>query len=181
MKIAVTGGIAEGKSTLVAALAQAGLRCISADEVAREVRAEPATVAKVADLFGIAPDHLDEGLRGVLTDPVARRQLNALMHPLVWGRMRETPHDVAEVPLLIESCLQTAYDYVVVVTCGEEEQRRRLTDRVGDAEKARQLLRTQLPTRAKLPFADRIVRTDGTLADVHIAAGKIAAVFRGTL
>ena len=180
MRIAVTGGVAEGKSTVVASLAKRGLRCVSADEFAREVRGEPQTRRLIAGEFGLDVDGLEDGLRHALADPAARRRLNELMHPLVWSRLQATPHDVAEVPLLVEACLQDAYDYVVVVTCGPAEQRRRLVERLGDEALADQILRTQLPSRAKKPFADLIVRTDGTLEDVHSATGKIAAVFSGT-
>lgn len=180
MKIAVTGGVAEGKSTVLASLKKRGLRCVSADDLAREVRAEPRTRRLIAVEFGLDVDSLEDGLRHVLTDESARRRLNKLMHPLVWSRLQETPHDVAEIPLLVEACIQDTYDYVVVVTCGPEEQRRRLVLRLGDAARADEILRTQLPTRAKKPFADLIVRTDGTLEAVHSATGKIAAVLSGT-
>ena len=179
MRIAVTGGVAEGKSTLVAALAKRGLRTVSADAVARAVRDDPATHRALAEAFSLPLGNLEDGLRLMLADPAERRKLNRIMHPLVWRAMQATPHDVAEIPLLVETCLYDTYDYVVVVTCGEDEQLRRLVARVGDKTTAERLLRSQLPTRAKKPFADLIVRTDGTLEDVHHAAGRIDAVFRG--
>ncbi|MBS1709303.1 MAG: dephospho-CoA kinase [Armatimonadetes bacterium] len=179
MKIAVTGGVAEGKSTLMRFLSDYGLRCLSADDVARQVRQEPETRTLLASSFGLEAKELEAGLRQVLADPHGRRRLNAIMHPLVWSRVQASAYDVAEVPLLVETCLHNQFDYVVLVTCGPEMQRARLKERGLDDISVQRLLASQLSFRAKKPFADLIVRTDGTIEDVQRAAGKIDSIFRG--
>jgi dephospho-CoA kinase len=72
----------------------------------------------------------------------------------------------AEVPLLIETATQGWFDEVWVVSAGVEEQRRRLVERLGNEADADALLSTQLPTEAKIPFADRVVRTNMPLETV---------------
>lgn len=79
-----------------------------------------------------------------------------------------------EIPLLIEACLQGGFDRVWVVTCGADEQRRRLVERLGGEAGAEALLGSQLPTRAKIPFADVVIRTNqpewSVKRDVALAA-----------
>jgi dephospho-CoA kinase len=82
--------------------------------------------------------------------------------------------DVVEVPLLIETCIQSLFERVWVATCGPEEQERRLVERLGDAGAARRLVASQLPTVVKCAFADQAIRTDQPLSSVQKAAGELA-------
>jgi dephospho-CoA kinase len=80
-----------------------------------------------------------------------------------------------EVPLLIETATHQWFDEVWVCDAGDEARWRRLLDRLGgDQESARRLLATQLPTKAKIPFADRIIRTDRPFESVMILTAKLA-------
>ncbi len=161
MRIAVTGGIAEGKSTVLAEIASLGIPTLSADAVAREVLSTGQVQLEVGEALGLSLPLDRAELRARLGDPSARRDLNRIMHPHVWATISSFQHGAVEVPLLIEACLHPAFDQVWVVTCGVTEQRRRLTERLGDARLVDTLLATQLPTRAKIPFASVIVRTLG--------------------
>jgi dephospho-CoA kinase len=159
MKLAVTGGVAEGKSTVVSYLTEAGYKAVSADDLAREAfQTEPVqSVLRELVSGDPTPDAVREAM--VSSDDV-RRQVNRTLHPAILERIRRSDADVFEVPLLIETCIQGLFDRTWVVTCGPEEQLRRLADRLGGTDEARAFLSVQLPTRAKLPFADRIVRTN---------------------
>jgi dephospho-CoA kinase len=86
--------------------------------------------------------------------------------------MEESSAMVHEVPLLIEACLYGCYDVVWVVSCGHEEQRRRLALRLGSEEAAEAFLQTQLPTRAKLAFADLVIRSDRPLRAMREAVAE---------
>lgn len=156
--IAITGGIAEGKSTVLGMLSELGFRTASADEIAKEVFQRPEIQEGVATIFGTFDR---ENIRAAMTmKPELRRELNRIMHGPIWeGILAEIP-DFVEIPLLVETCLHIRFRKVWVVTCGPEEQRRRLKARLGSEAPIDALLATQISTRAKAKFADRIVRTN---------------------
>ncbi|MFQ3587287.1 MAG: dephospho-CoA kinase [Fimbriimonadaceae bacterium] len=160
-RIAVTGGIAEGKSTVVGYIAEAGVATASSDAIARDVFAREEVQARLSAILRVpAPVEAATVRSAISENPDLRRQVNRAMHPEILRRIEAAEAAVVEVPLLLEACLQGLFERVWVVTCGPEEQLRRLTERLGDETAARRLVRTQLPTPAKLPFADRIIRTD---------------------
>lgn len=165
-KIGLTGGVAEGKSTVLGYLRDAGLTTASADAAAREVFTSHE--AELAELLQ-RPLPLDraEMRARMTTDKDLRRSINHLMHRLVVEQLVGQRADVVEVPLLIEACMMSMFDEIWVVTCGPEEQLRRLTSRLGSAEEARRLIATQLPTRVKRVFANEVIRTDQSPADVQ--------------
>jgi dephospho-CoA kinase len=100
--------------------------------------------------------------------------MNEVLHPEVFARLVELGADVVEVPLLIETCLQSSFRQVWVATCGPAEQRRRLLERHGDEGLVARLLSTQLPSVVKSAFADRTLRTDRPLASVQEEVAVIA-------
>jgi dephospho-CoA kinase len=167
MKIAITGGIAEGKSTVMDILSKQGFRIASADAIARDIVNSDSIqieIARILKIDGI-PDR--EDVRDRLSrDHDFRRRLNRLVHPRVLQEMRRSTAQIIEVPLLLEACLQGEFDRVWVVTCGREEQLRRLSQRVGDIESAKRLVATQLQTEVKLTFADEIIRTNQPMSSV---------------
>lgn len=168
---AITGGIAEGKSTVLGYLREVGFRTASADDVAREVFHRPDVLRQIEATFGTA-DRAELRVR-LGADAGARRTLNALLHPPTWAALESSEVEVVEVPLLVEAVLFSHFVGVWVVTCGEEEQRRRLRGRLQGEDAAVQdrmildLLQVQLPTRAKIAFADRIIHTNLPEADVR--------------
>ena len=165
-RIGLTGGVAEGKSTVLGYLRQAGLRTASADAEAREVFI--GHERELAELLQ-RPLPLDRAeMRTRMTaDKDLRRSINRLMHRLVVERLAGLRADVVEVPLLIETCMMSLFDEIWVVTCGPEEQLKRLAARLGSADEARRLIATQLPTRVKCVFANEVIRTDQSAADVQ--------------
>ena len=168
---AITGGIAEGKSTVLGYLNEVGYRTASADEVAREVFHRPDVLRQIEAAFGTADRA--ELRRRLGADAGARRTLNALLHLPTWAALEQLEVEVVEVPLLVEAALFSHVAGVWVVTCGEEEQRRRLRERLPGEEGATrertidELLQVQLPTRVKNAFADRVIRTNLPEADVR--------------
>ena len=156
--IAITGGIAEGKTTVCRYLAAAGATTVSADELARKVFQEAEVQRELASLLGAEPDR--DVVREALGKPDLRRAINRVTHPRILLALAEARADFIEIPLLLETCLQDQFKAVWVVTCGREEQLRRLTARSGSEATAKSLIETQLSSRAKIPFADVLVRTN---------------------
>lgn len=183
MRVAITGGICDGKTTVLSALAEAGYPTFSADAVLTELYGEPTFVQGLVAILGVeaAPGGSVDRVwirNRALEDDRFRRTLNLYTHaPVlrrVLARMGGDRIAFAEVPLLVEAAAQGHFDRVWVVDAGEAERRRRLEQRVGDTGLAERLLATQLPTAVKAAFADRILRTDAPLETVKSLSVSLA-------
>jgi dephospho-CoA kinase len=176
LQVALTGGIATGKSYCLGRFAALGVPTIDADRLAREaVAAGSPGLAAVAQRFGghmVRPDGtLDRAAlaRIVFSDRTARADLEAIVHPDVYRRIREwfaqlphgTPVAMADIPLLFETGHEHDFDAVVVAACTPEEQLRRLVARDGLSEAdARARLEAQSPIDEKVRRAHYVIRTD---------------------
>jgi dephospho-CoA kinase len=183
LRVALTGGIATGKSFSLARFAALGAPVVDADALAREAVAPGSPgLAAVRGRFGasvIAADGtLDRAALGriVFTDRAARSDLEAIVHPAVYRRISEwfitlppaTRVAIADIPLLFETGHSPDFDRVVVCACEPAEQLRRLMARDGLSEaEARARLNAQWPIQEKVARADYVIRTDGTMADTE--------------
>jgi dephospho-CoA kinase len=176
-RVALTGGIATGKSTVAATLRALHVPVVDADVLAREAVA-PGTDGwrAVVDRFGPGVVGSDGGLdraglgRLVFADAAARRALEQIVHPRVRAAVAAffaataAPAAVAEIPLVYESGLAGDFDAVVVVACHPREQLRRLMARDSLAETdARARLAAQWPIEDKARLADRVILSAGGL------------------
>jgi dephospho-CoA kinase len=153
--------VGEGKSTVLAYIQKMGVPTIGSDVVARRVFCLPEVQEQLAAATGLPTPIKPEQLREQFTRlPSLRRTLNRVTHPLIRAELSASDARVAEVPLLFETCIQADYDCIWVVTCGVVEQLQRVSARLGSESAAARLIGTQIPTRAKIPFADRVVRTN---------------------
>jgi dephospho-CoA kinase len=180
--VALTGGIATGKSYVRRRLDAAGLPTIDADQLAREV-VEPGTpgLEAVRSRFGdrvlAADGSLDRPAMAavIFADADARHALEAIVHPAVRERMaawlaaREgdgAAVAVADIPLLYETGRDQAFDAVIVAACDPALQLQRLMTRDGLSEvEARRRIAAQLPIDEKVARATYVVRTDGAFTD----------------
>jgi dephospho-CoA kinase len=180
--VGLTGGIASGKSSVSAMLAERGAEIIDADLIARQV-VMPGERAwqKIQDHFGrdvLAEDgQVDRKKLAdlVFADQAKLTVLNEITHPDIFARVAERlEHNrdrevvvVLDAALLIETGLADRVDVVVVVDAGdEEEQVRRLTATGFDERDARARMAAQLPAEARLARADLVIRNDGTLEEL---------------
>ncbi len=194
VRIALTGGIATGKSVVAHALRAAGVPTVDADQLAREV-VRPGTpgLAAVVGRFGrgvLLPDgQLDRPALGrvVFADVVARQELEALLHPLVragidafFARLPPGVAGVAEVPLLYETGWVSAFDAVVVTACRASTQRARLVLRDGLTDAAAdQRLAAQWPIEDKARLADAVIVTEGAIEATRAQAHRLVGWVRG--
>jgi dephospho-CoA kinase len=181
-RIALTGGIATGKSYVRSRFEALGVPAIDSDVLAREaVAAGTPGLAAVVQRFG--PDVLDAAGtldrqklgRIVFADAGARSALGAIVHPYVrrateaWLSSLDPsrhPFAIAEIPLLYEVGRDRDFDAVVVVACTPDTQLRRLVHRDGLSEaEARQRIAAQMPIEEKVRLADYVIRTDGTFEE----------------
>ena len=182
LKVALTGGIATGKSYVRARVAARGVPAIDADAVVHALFGPGSdTTAAVARRFGAGvvrrDGRIDRNALGAIVfgDAAARQDLEAIVHPQVYARMAEwmaaqaiagARWVVADIPLLFETRRQGEFDRVVVVACSQEEQVRRIMRRDGLPETAaRARLAAQWPTSEKVKLATDVVDTGGTFQD----------------
>ncbi|PPF21239.1 dephospho-CoA kinase [Rathayibacter sp. AY1E3] len=181
--VALTGGIASGKSTVARRLAEHGAVVVDADVLAREVvePGEPA-LAAIAERFGPsvirADGALDRPALGaiVFSDAAARADLNAITHPAVTLRSQRLFAEAAEadpdavvvydVPLLAEGRGAGEFDEVVVVHAPQHLRIERLVARRGlTEEEARARVSSQASDEERLALADVVIDSSGTLED----------------
>lgn len=181
-RIALTGGIASGKSAVADLLAARGAVIIDSDVLAREV-VEPGTpgLAAISERFGagvLAGDgSLDRAALGrlVFADPDARADLEAITHPAIRARAEALraaapPGSVVidVIPLLVEAGLAGGFDTVIVVDADPATQLRRLCARNGfSAQEAGQRLAAQASRADRLAAADLVVPNTGDLAGLR--------------
>lgn len=182
--IALTGGIASGKSTIGRRLAELGATRIDADQLARDAVA-PGTpgLARVTERFGAdriltAAGELDRAALGaiVFQDAAALQDLNGIVHPevarlyaaAVAGARAANPDGliVYEIPLLAETGRAGEFDLVVVADAPEGVRIARMVELRGMTEDdARRRIAQQATAEERRAIADVVIDTSGTEAD----------------
>jgi dephospho-CoA kinase len=192
LRVGLTGGIGSGKSSVSARLAARGAVVIDSDLLTREVVARGTDgLAEVVEVFGdvlTADGDLDRPAVGriVFGDEVARRKLEAIIHPRVRARAAEiesaAPGDavvVHDIPLLVETGQGGSFDLVLVVDVPQEVQVERLTrDRGMTDEEAKARIASQATREQRLAVADLVVDNAGSLEQLD---ARIAEVWPGLL
>ncbi|HET7695112.1 MAG TPA: dephospho-CoA kinase [Vicinamibacterales bacterium] len=181
LRVALTGGIATGKSYCLVHFADLGVPVVDADQLARDaVTPGSPGLRAVVDRFGpevLAGDgSLDRPALGriVFRDARARAALEAIIHPEVYRHIREwfanlpaaTRIAIADIPLVFETGHNHDFDAVVVAACSPEEQVRRVMARDGLSERdARGRLAAQWPIEEKVKRATHVIWTDRGYAE----------------
>lgn len=179
--IALTGGIASGKSAVAAIFASLGVAVLDTDEIARAVvePGSPALAKLVAEFGGKILDtagRLDRARmrERVFNDPEQRKRLEAITHPAIREELArrsqeaDGAYQIHVIPLLTETGRADAYDRVLVVDCPEDEQLNRLMARDGsNLEQARRILAAQVSREQRLSIADDVIVNTGTLDDLR--------------
>jgi dephospho-CoA kinase len=198
IKVALTGGVASGKSTVAGLLREAGLPVLDSDAVARQAVApgKPAWQA-LRQNFGaefFRPDGTVDRqalARHVFSRPEAREKLNRIIHPWITQELQEhlkqlesqgEPLVVVEIPLLFELGLETFYDRVIVVyadVASQKQRLRRRDDRGGDEIEG--ILTAQGSLSQKAARADFVVDNSGPLAVTREQVKKIMGELRKLL
>lgn len=191
--VALTGGIASGKTTVANLLAEHGALLIDSDQLAREV-VEPGTpgLAQVVTRFGeqvlTQAGSLDRQALGeiVFADAAARADLNAIVHPLVRRRRAELIAQAAAdqivvsvIPLLVETGLVDQFDAVVVVDVPSQTQVARLVRRNDiSQEQAQARLDAQASRAERLAAADWVVTNSGSRAELEAQVERLWSQMR---
>ncbi|MDD3717037.1 MAG: dephospho-CoA kinase [Actinomycetota bacterium] len=184
--IALTGGIASGKSTVCDLLAEKGAYILCSDLLAREVvrKGEPAW-RDIVDHFGEGvldeEGEIDRARLAeiVFSDPGERSFLNSVTHPrifqLMFDRLRIRDEEsggegvaVLDIPLLVDVKAAGMFDFTLVVDASPEAQLERITrDRGSSREEALSRIEAQVPRAERLAHADHVIRNEGSLEDLR--------------
>ena len=166
-RIALTGGIACGKSLAARYLNELGVETIDADDVAHELIPDPAERRRIA--------------AEVFADPEKRRALEARLHPLIrecidaFFRAASSPSSVrvAVVPLLFETHWDRDYDIICAVVSGPEAQISRMTANRGySREEAEGRMAAQIPVSEKAARSHYVIRNEGSEQDLRVEVEK---------
>jgi dephospho-CoA kinase len=183
LHVGLTGNIASGKSAVAERLAARGATVIDADALARAVLApDTAALARVRARFGMSVFASDGSLdraalgRLIFSDPSARRDLEAIVHPevargraaaLAAARKAGARVVVSDVPLLFEAGLEGEFDRIVVVDAPEPVRLARLMrDRGLNEADARSVMAAQADPVAKRARATHLIENAGSLDDL---------------
>jgi dephospho-CoA kinase len=190
LTIGLTGGIAAGKSTALAAFERLGAATISSDAVVHELLDSEPLLGRLTERWGtdVAPDgRVDRARVGeiVFADPEQLSWLESQVHPLVGERIgafllslpAATEVAVVEVPLLFESEMEGVFDTTVAVVTSDDVRRARAESRghtlVGERD-ARQLEQAE-----KAERAEHVIENDGTPEQLEQALSALVEKLRG--
>lgn len=188
IKVALTGSIGMGKSTVARMFAAAGVPVFDADEVVRKLQGPGgALVERIGELFPgcVRSGTLDRECLAqiVLDDPAKLAALEAIVHPAVrdWRKAFIDTNLGAdalifEIPLLFETQSEKEFDKVIVVSAPPEVQRARVFERRGmTAAKLESILKRQMPDEEKRRRADFVIDTGGDLSTTEAQVRDILA------
>jgi dephospho-CoA kinase len=188
IRIALTGSIGMGKSTVAGMFERAGIPVFDADAVVRRLQAQDSSlIAAIGERFPgtVSDDVLDrEELAGrVLGKPDELAALEAIVHPAVHAERarfllgnKDAPALLFDIPLLFETHGEHAFDKVIVVSAPAHAQRARVLARDGmTEEKLDAVLARQTPDSEKRGRADFVVDTGGDLSTTEAQVRDIIA------
>ncbi|CAC9527573.1 Dephospho-CoA kinase (EC 2.7.1.24) [uncultured Gammaproteobacteria bacterium] len=169
IKIALTGGIACGKSNVARSFAELGVDIIDLDELSRLV-VEPGTagLSELIDYFSDQILNVDKTLNRhalreiLLKNSVNQEKIESILHPKILEKMKmeikkvKNKLIIIEIPLLVEKNLTYLFDRAIIVECNEENQLKRLLNRENiDKNTAKQLISSQTSHKKRLELTDQ--------------------------
>jgi len=176
--IGLTGGVGSGKTSAARIFQELGAAVVDTDEIAHDLtRPGGAAVAAIRSEFGADYVAADGGLdrakmrRLVFADAVARKKLEAILHPLIRKDSQariaaaQQPYVLVVVPLLLETgAYRELIGRVLVIDCDEERQIARAMKRSAlSSDEVRAIMAAQLPRAKRLAAADDVLHNDADL------------------
>ena len=167
MRIALTGGIACGKSLVAKFLNELGVETIDADDIVHELIPDPVERKRIAaEVFG---------------NETKRKELEARIHPLVRDRINRTIEQsnnrtIAIIPLLFEAHWEKNFDIICCVRSARETQVARMMETRGyTREEAEARLAAQMPVEEKAAKSHYVINNDGSAEDLKTEVKKFVS------
>jgi dephospho-CoA kinase len=197
LRVALTGGIATGKTYVLEQFRRRGVPCLDADVLAHGVMASGTEASSaIAARFGAAmldtTGAVNRAKLGpvVFADASARRELEAIVHPAVYRAITAGlrgfellggyPFAIVDVPLLYETGAEKDFQHVIATLCAPALQMERLVARGMSEQAARQRLAAQWSAERKAVRAEFVVKTDGTFEDTNRQVDAIVPMLRSS-
>ncbi|MEO0480048.1 MAG: dephospho-CoA kinase [Planctomycetota bacterium] len=192
--IGLTGGIASGKSTVAGLFAERGFAVLDADEVSREVARRPEILRRVEAEFG-AQSLGDDGqmdrealARLVFVDPERRKQLEAILHPVIRTELLEALEQnrsegqdtLLDIPLLFESGWNRHCDHIVFLEVPDEIRERRARERGWEDGELERREKNQWPLAEKRAASDTILPNASDLNETRTELDAVLARWRSS-
>ena len=186
--VAITGGIASGKSVVSNWFEEQKFSVFYADKIGHELFEDQYFKNKVEDIFGkevISNGFVDRIKLGeiIFNSAEKRKQLNELMHPEIIKRMQKIIDGssneilIFEIPLLFENSLQKAFDLVINIWTDEDTQLKRLMKRMSmTRDKALKSISSQMPTSEKKKKADVNIENSTSLNSLEDKLNNIQLI-----
>jgi len=185
LRVALTGGIATGKTSLLEFFQSHSVSTIDADAIVEQLYSKPKVGEKILKLFHSL--NRKEIAHQVFSSPKLKKELEYILHPLVLSEIQKKLLEfekkgktmvVVELPLLFEAGLEQLFDKVIVVTCSKKKQIKRLVELGLSEKQALARIESQLPLNAKVKKADFVIDNNESLASALKQAEKILSELR---
>lgn len=175
IKVAVTGGIGSGKTTVCEVFKQLGIPVFSADEAAKQLmHTDKNIISGIKKLLG-NESYLANGLldraqvaQKIFNNPSLLKQMNALVHPAVrevfqkWASQQMAPYVIQEAAILFENHQETSFDSIIAVTAPMEVKLKRVMERDQvDRQQVIDRMKNQLPDEYKTEKSHFVIVNDG--------------------
>ncbi len=194
--VGLTGGSGTGKSSVAQFFRKFGAEVLDADKIAHDALKKGSPVFDpVAELFGDAREKNGKKLNRekiaehVFTDPQKRKQLEALIHPYVYQKLKDkidaSDRDIilVEVPLLFEAGFETLCDKVVAVQCNFSVKEKRLKRKHFTTEEIRAREKAQMSETLKVRKADFVLDNSNSIyqtrRDAELLWNKLESLSKG--
>lgn len=176
LKIALTGGIGSGKSTISRLFSEHNIPIIDADIIAHQL-VEPGqpALSLLEKAFGKSIITQDKALNRqqlreiIYSDPIKKKHLESILHPLIFQQMQSefdqqsTPYSILCIPLLIETKMTSFVNRIIVVDCPIETQITRVKQRDQlSTERILSIISSQASRQSRLSYADDIIDNSNT-------------------
>lgn len=190
--IALTGGIASGKSEALKIFQKLNYPTIDCDEIVANIWKDQCFMNTMRRVFNIDDKVIDEKVKMVVSTIIfdsseKRKQLNDIIHPLVWKEIEKgltlinAEIVIIDIPLLFETGYKN-YDYSLLITIPEQEQIKRLSLRNGiNGVDAKKLVDTQMPLAQKFFLADFVIDNSGSKLQLETEIKKFLTELKAEL
>jgi len=179
-KIAITGSLGTGKSTILKILQNLGFSTFSCDEVVKNLYKDSDIQKKIIEIFGKEILSIDgklnkrKILEKILENNKLKEKLESLFHPLVKEKLLEFIRErkeekiiFAEVPLLFEAGWEDLFDEIWVITCSLLTQKERILKKGLEEKLGEKLLKLQLSLKEKEKKAHKIIFSEKSFEELE--------------